>query len=882
MTHALALLAALLLAPLVALPAVDGPGTNELAGAYAKHLRETKGILEIRTLHASGTGPGYLDVVFVSAGFTPEQIGEFHQVSERLTTTLLSGPAWSRYRSLINIHAVFVGDKSVASSQLGVVGYDGHILFCDQAKAVEYARYAANAATAVVIHNSGFSTANSGVWGVPTLNRGDSSMMNPMTVVHELGHGFAGLGDEYIQRNDAFNEDAKVWEETTVDVTPYENPRLCKWHYWVEAEWPGLFGPLTLPAGTKVVNAEGAGWVRGLYRPEEGCIMRCNRGVFCAVCNEAMEGNFLRYLDLLPVVEPGTGDIVLWQGESLNVHVAAIELLRQPPGWLKSRLSLYLDGEKIASSDRGEIAFQFSGATATPGIHQLGANLNIQSDAVRRDFGFLSRSRSWRATVLPYKKPEIAVTPLVSVSSDGTVDVPVKVNHAQPALFKLTMAHAPAGAVLEDGHFKWKPAGQTGSWRVDFAAVDEQQHGVTESMEIQVKRTDKGDSTLEVQPLAPVAAVTGKPVALQLQASAKDAGHILYEPVQVLAGVQLNRDTGALSWIPQVSQAGPQRLRFRLKNGTASCDFEVVFWVRRDATPSPVSYYNSYKPQMQALLDRVRQSPMVYDRIFETLRLMRDRYAPVHQKALAEAKTMYPVLGARFRNNCLEELSLHAWEFANKPEVLQWLREIAATEKTETAAGLIKKLDQIDQYNVRRMQEATADDRRKAEARAGLITSWQMSGVYTDGNKGSRELVASVFPPEKGLPADAAWVVAKPFSDGVLDIRRELERAKVKGPREKCAVYLRTVLDVPAAMEARLELGSDDGVKAWINDKEVFANPAERPLVKGQDTVNVLLAKGKNILMLKITQGSSGWEACARVRARDGSALPNLKIELPQ
>ena len=869
--------------PAAAAPAAAAATNDELAAAYAQHLKAAKGILEIRTLHRSGTGPNYLDVAFVSAGFKADQIDEFHKASERLAKALLSGHAWSRYGNMINVHAVFVGDESVAVSQMGVHGYEGHVLGCDQAKAVEYARYAAPASAVVVIHNSGFSTAGAGTWGVPALNRGD---LHTMTVVHELGHGFAGLGDEYIQRSDAFNEDAKHWEETTVNVTPYPNPRLCKWHYWVEETWPGLFGPLALAAGTKVANVEGAGWIRGLYRPEEGCIMRCNRNVFCAPCNEAMEANFFRYIDPFAAVEPGAGDLVLWQGESTNFHIAAMDLLRQPPAWLKSSLCLYLDGEKVAASDRGEVAFLLDGATAKPGVHQLGANLSIQSDAVRRDFGFMSRSRSWRVTVLPYKKPTIAVKPLVTVAPDGAIDMPIKIKHAKPSLFKLTMTHAPAGAVLEKGRFKWKPAGQAGSWRVDFAALDEQQHGATASLEIQVQRAAPGPAAVEAAPPAPVAAVTDHPLKLMLKASAQDAGHLLFEPVQVLDGVQLDRETGELMWRPRLDQAGPQRMRFRVKNGSAAREFDVVFWVRRDTTPAPVSFCNQYQPQMLALLAQVQQSPAVYQRLFETLRLMRDRYAPVHQPALAAAQKMYPELDAKLRNNALEELTLHAWEFANKPEVLQWLRATAAAEKTEQAGALLKRLDEIDRYSERRTREAAEDDRRKAAerdaAQVGLVTAWQLSPVYAEGSQGPRELVASVFPPETGAATNLAWVAAETYPDGKLDIKKALDKAQVKGPRENCAVYLRATLTVPEAADARLELGSDDGLKAWLNGKEVCAHPTDRPLVIGQDKVSVRLEKGANTLLLKITQGGSYWEAYARVRARDGAPLPNLQIGVPK
>lgn len=488
-------------------------------------------------------------------------------------------------------------------------------------------------------------------------------------------------------------------------------------------------------------------------------------------------------------------------------------------------------------------------------------------------------------TVLSCDRPGIILKPLVSVSPDGEIDVPIEIKHARPTLFNLTMANAPDGASLENGRFKWKPAGRTGSWRVDFSALDEQQHGVTDSMEIQVKRADKENSMPEVQHLSMVDAVTGQPTNLQLKAMAKDGGHLLFEQVKVLDGVQLNRDTGELIWIPQVSQAGPQKMFFRVNNGSAVREFEVLFRVRRDATPSPVSFCNEYRPQMVAALEQLKQSPIIYRRLFETLRLMRDRYAPVHQPALAAAKSLYPELSAKLRNNCLEELHLHAWEFANKPDILKWIREIAAGEKSEQAALLIARLDQIDRYNIKRVKDAAEDDQRRAaerrEAMLGVVTKWQMSKVYTDGNKGSRELVASVLAPEKGPIPDADWMTVETIPDGTLNIRNTLDKAGAKGPRENCAVYLRATLDMPDAADVRLELGSDDGNKVWINGKEVFANPTDRPLTPGQDTVNVHLEKGTNTLMFKITQGGSYWAAYARVRAKDGSAIQNLKIGLP-
>jgi len=53
-------------------------------------------------------------------------------------------------------------------------------------------------------------------------------------------------------------------------------------------------------------------------------------------------------------------------------------------------------------------------------------------------------------------------------------------------------------------------------------------------------------------------------------------------------------------------------------------------------------------------------------------------------------------------------LHLHAWEFANKPDILKWMRGIADGEKSEDASILIKRLNEIDSYNVNRTKASTA------------------------------------------------------------------------------------------------------------------------------------------------------------------------------
>jgi hypothetical protein len=91
-----------------------------------------------------------------------------------------------------------------------------------------------------------------------------------------------------------------------------------------------------------------------------------------------------------------------------------------------------------------------------------------------------------------------------------------------------------------------------------------------------------------------------------------------------------------------------------------------------------------------------------------------------------------------------------------------------------------------------------------------------------------------------------------------------------------CAAYLRTNVWSAKEQEAILELGSDDGVKVWLNGQLVHANNVMRGIGPGQDKVKVTLKQGWNTLMLKVTQGGGDWAACVRLVGTDGKKLHNI------
>ena len=78
------------------------------------------------------------------------------------------------------------------------------------------------------------------------------------------------------------------------------------------------------------------------------------------------------------------------------------------------------------------------------------------------------------------------------------------------------------------------------------------------------------------------------------------------------------------------------------------------------------------------------------------------------------------------------------------------------------------------------------------------------------------------------------------------------------GHAHNCVVYAYAVIESVHARECVLKVGSDDGVKLWLNGKVVHENDLQRGYAP-VDEVPVALKAGKNHVLFKLTQGGGGY-----------------------
>ena len=218
----------------------------------------------------------------------------------------------------------------------------------------------------------------------------------------------------------------------------------------------------------------------------------------------------------------------------------------------------------------------------------------------------------------------------------------------------------------------------------------------------------------------------------------------------------------------------------------------------------------------------------------------------------------------------LDDIDLHQEAQLTVVKVAQG---IFGSYPEQTKAVLTKLMSGTKQDDLRQQAQEVIGQIERFD---DYITAWQVSGPYTqEGTEGSG-LFDIAFAPEKADPQGAAWQIMPAGANKDRPWLMELD--KTLGGDNRVA-YLRCKVWSDKSQKVKLELGSDDGIKVWLNGQLVHANNATRAAEPGQDSVEVALKQGWNNLLVKVTQGGGEWAVCARLRNPDGSKLGGLKIQ---
>jgi hypothetical protein len=307
---------------------------------------------EVAVVFENGPPAAKVDLLVLSDGYTAAQADKFRADVARLTTAMFETEPFKRRKKDFNVRALFLpAPESGISNPRKDIWRDSPLglsfnAFDSDRYVLTFADRAVREAAAQAPYDALFLVFNErkyGGGGIFNLWATCASDTEPSAYVfvHEFGHSFAGLADEYYTSQVAYETldatDVEPWEP---NVTALLDPARLKWRDLVGAQTPlptpwgqELFDKTDLayqakrkalietraseeaqealfrevkaatapllrgePSYGKVGAFEGAAYqAKGLYRPEVDCIMFTrNPTNFCKVCERAIE----RVIDL--------------------------------------------------------------------------------------------------------------------------------------------------------------------------------------------------------------------------------------------------------------------------------------------------------------------------------------------------------------------------------------------------------------------------------------------------------------------------------------------------------------------------------------------------------------------------------------------------------
>jgi hypothetical protein len=125
-------------------------------------------------------------------------------------------------------------------------------------------------------------------------------------VVHEFGHAFVGLLDEYTGNPEPPKGDITAPNATT-------NPKSPPWKHFLDAKVPGV----------DVIEG-GATYSKGVWRPAPSCAMNVGGGRYCPVCRET--GVLVIYNYVSPIDEATPAGAFAKAGPGIHADVSVVPM----------------------------------------------------------------------------------------------------------------------------------------------------------------------------------------------------------------------------------------------------------------------------------------------------------------------------------------------------------------------------------------------------------------------------------------------------------------------------------------------------------------------------------------------------------------------------
>lgn len=277
-------------------------------------------IFSKETILRSGPDESRVNLVILSDGYKSNELNKFIADATNFSNELFKETPYKEYKNFFNVHLLKVPSKESGASHPGTAtdvtepehpvktvdnyfdsSFDGwkihRLLVANDSKV--FTVLANNFPTydlALVLVNSPYYGGSGGPIAVSSTNVNANQV-----AIHELGHSFVKLIDEYYAGD--------IYAEEGINMTKNTNPNTVKWNNWINQNGIGIY--------QHCCNTESKKW----YRPHQNCKMRYLGEPFCSVCTEATIEKIHSLTELVDSYTPkNTGAIDISSPITFNIN----------------------------------------------------------------------------------------------------------------------------------------------------------------------------------------------------------------------------------------------------------------------------------------------------------------------------------------------------------------------------------------------------------------------------------------------------------------------------------------------------------------------------------------------------------------------------------
>ena len=250
-----------------------------------------------------------VDIVILPEGYTQEEMGKFVKDCNFFVESLFGYAPYDRYKNSFNVRGVMVPSEESGCTEPGDHIYrntamrfsywtfdsERYCMSTDNRDIRDLAGQVPYDQIYVLVNSKKYG--GGGIYNFYCSSAAGNSYSGDI-IIHEFGHGFAGLADEYYQDEtgygDFYNNDIEPWEPNITTLVNFD----IKWKDMLDKKTP-----VPTPREKKYEHIigvfEGGGYEsEGIYSPHMDCLMKTFKGhVFCPVCQRAIERMILYYTE---------------------------------------------------------------------------------------------------------------------------------------------------------------------------------------------------------------------------------------------------------------------------------------------------------------------------------------------------------------------------------------------------------------------------------------------------------------------------------------------------------------------------------------------------------------------------------------------------------